>query len=228
MSRRFSATTVVTTATSLFPLLPPLSLPSPLTTPFSYRLDIGTSDVPTLAYSRQCLAISYLPNNINHTVLRKQALRLNSNYSTIFSSNHRAKTVHNPSIAHFIRSLAITPSQLVTDIPLKDRPRCFPPCEMADKSGSAPFQALSFESALQAYQKKTGITLAQHPIAVDLQSCRSVGDVTTLLQGLALAVSDFRERDRMMKAIETTVTLLTPLSDSTSVTDAVRQKWLMA
>jgi hypothetical protein len=102
---------------------------------------------------------------------------------------------------------------------------------MTDQSGSAPFQALSFESALQAYRKQTGITLAQHPIAVDLQSRHSVEDVTTLLQGRALAVSDFRERHRMMKAIETTVTHLTPLSDITSLTeaaDAVRQTTLMA
>jgi hypothetical protein len=47
---------------------------------------------------------------------------------------------------------------------------------MADHSGSDP---LSFESALQAYQKKTGITLAQHPIAVNLQSCHSVEEITT-------------------------------------------------
>jgi hypothetical protein len=92
---------------------------------------------------------------------------------------------------------------------------------MADHSRSDP---LSFESVLQAYQKKTGITLAQHPIAVDLQSCHSVEEITTLLQGRAQAVGDFRERVRMMNAIKTTVTVLTPLSDATSLTDAVRQK----
>jgi hypothetical protein len=99
---------------------------------------------------------------------------------------------------------------------------------MADHSGSTPFQQLSFESALQAYQGKTGITLAQHPIAVDLQSCHSVEDITTLLQGRAQAVSDFRRRDRMMNAIKTIVTLLTPLSDAAALTDAVRQKALKA
>jgi uncharacterized protein YecE (DUF72 family) len=100
---------------------------------------------------------------------------------------------------------------------------------MADQSGSAPFQALSFESALQAYEKRAGIILAQHPITMDLQSCHSLEDITALLQGRAQAVRDFRERDRMMKAIKITVTLLTPLfSDATSLTDAVRQKALMA
>jgi|SRR6266850_413532 len=108
------------------------------------------------------------------------------------------------------------------------RPHCFPTREMAHRSGSAPFQALSFESALQAFEKQTGIILAQHPITMDLQSCHSLEDITTLLQGRAQAVSDSRERDRMMKAIKSTVTLLTPLSDATSPTDAVRQKPLMA
>ena len=92
---------------------------------------------------------------------------------------------------------------------------------MADQSGSAPFQELSFEYALQAYQENTGITLAQHPIAVALQTCHSIEDITTRLQDLALAVSDFRERPRIMKSIKATVTLLTPLSDSTSGTDVV-------
>ena len=54
---------------------------------------------------------------------------------------------------------------------------------MTDHSASHRFQAL-FESALQAYESKTGITLAQHPLAVDLQDCHSVDDITTLLQGL--------------------------------------------
>jgi hypothetical protein len=99
---------------------------------------------------------------------------------------------------------------------------------MADQSGFVPFQELSFESALQAYQKKTGITLARHPIALDLQSCHSVEDTTTLLQGRAQAVSEFRERHRIVKAIKNTVTFLTQLSDATSLTDAVRQKALMA
>jgi hypothetical protein len=94
---------------------------------------------------------------------------------------------------------------------------------MADHSGSTPFQQLSFE-----YQKKTGITLAQHPIAVDLQSCHSVEDITTLLQGRAQAVSDSRKMDGMMNTIKTIVTLLTPLSDATTLTDEVRQKGLMA
>ena len=101
---------------------------------------------------------------------------------------------------------------------------------MADQSGPARFQAL-FESALQDYERKTGITLAQHPLAVDLQDCHSIDDITTLLQGRTQAFSDFRERDRMMKAIKTTVSILNPLSDAASLADVVglvRQNALIA
>jgi hypothetical protein len=101
---------------------------------------------------------------------------------------------------------------------------------MADQSGSHRFQAL-FESALQAYGRKTGVTLAQHPLAVQLQSCHSVDDITTLLKERAQAFGNFRERDRMMKSIETTVSILTPLSDAAPLVDAlgvVCQKALVA
>jgi hypothetical protein len=86
---------------------------------------------------------------------------------------------------------------------------------MAGQSGSARFHAL-FESALQVYERKTGITLAQHPLAADLQNCHSIDDITTLLQGRAQVFGDLRERDRMMEAIKATVSILTPLSDATS------------
>jgi fungal STAND N-terminal Goodbye domain len=101
---------------------------------------------------------------------------------------------------------------------------------MAGQSGSARFQAL-FESALQAYERKTGITLVQHPLATDLQNCHSIDDITTLIQARAQAFGDIRERDRMMEAIKTTVSILTPLSDATSLADTVGlvcQKVLMA
>jgi hypothetical protein len=97
---------------------------------------------------------------------------------------------------------------------------------MAGQSGSARFEAL-FESALQNYQKTTGVALAQHPLAIDLQSCKSADDITTLLQDQIQAFSKFRESDRMMKAIRTTVSMLTPLSDAASLANTVglvRQK----
>jgi hypothetical protein len=91
---------------------------------------------------------------------------------------------------------------------------------MAEQSGSARFQAL-FESVLHAYERNTGITLAQHPLAQDLQSCHTVGDINTLLQSRAQAFNDLRESGRLMKAIKTTVSALSPLSDTASFADAV-------
>src|SRR5579863_4067681 len=101
---------------------------------------------------------------------------------------------------------------------------------MADQSGSARFQAL-FESALQNYQKLTGVTLAEHPLSVELQSCNAVEDITALLQGQARVFNNFQASDKIMKTIETTVSILTPLSDAASLADAlglVHQRMLMA
>ena len=101
---------------------------------------------------------------------------------------------------------------------------------MAGPSRSAHFEGL-FESALQDYESKTGVSLAKHPLVVDLERCHSTDDITTLLQGRAQAFSKIPERDRMMKAIKATVSILIPLSDAPSLTDAfgpVRQGVLMA
>ena len=88
---------------------------------------------------------------------------------------------------------------------------------MADHSESAPFQQL-FDSALQAYDRKTGITLFQHPLARRLQSCHSVQDVITLLHSQAQAFNDF-QRDRIINSINATLSILTPLSATASLTD---------
>jgi hypothetical protein len=91
---------------------------------------------------------------------------------------------------------------------------------MADQSESARFQVI-FESALQAYEKKTGVKLAEHPLAIQLQTCHSIDDVTTLLQGRAQAFNDFQGSDRIFKSIKTTVSILTPLSDALSLAGAI-------
>jgi hypothetical protein len=92
---------------------------------------------------------------------------------------------------------------------------------MADRLGPAHFQPL-FESALQAYKKKTDITLAEHPFAVQLQSCDSVKSITTtLLQGEPQAFSNFQEKDRITKSIKTIVSVLTTLSATASLGDAL-------
>jgi hypothetical protein len=91
---------------------------------------------------------------------------------------------------------------------------------MADPSGSPHFQAL-FESALQAYRTKTGITLAEHALAVQLQNCNTVESITSLMQGQAQAFSNYRESDKIMKSIKSILSILTPLSVAAPLTDAV-------
>jgi uncharacterized membrane protein YcjF (UPF0283 family) len=100
---------------------------------------------------------------------------------------------------------------------------------MGDQSGSARFQTL-FESALQAYENKTGVTLAQHPLTQQIQSCHSAQDVITLLQGQVQAFDELR-RDKIIKSIKATVSILTPLSAAASLAGAfglVRPEALMA
>jgi len=91
---------------------------------------------------------------------------------------------------------------------------------MASQSGSARFQAL-FESALREYEKKTGVTLAEHSLAKELQNCDSVDAITALLHDRAQTFNDYRENDRILKLIRTTVSILTPLSSAASLADAI-------
>ena len=106
---------------------------------------------------------------------------------------------------------------------------------MAEQPESARFREL-FDAAKQAYQTQTGIELSkdsEHPLAVELQSLHSENDIANLLQDRAKALDTIREKDRMLKAIETTVSVLTPLSwaaslAGTGVVGLVRQGTLVA
>ena len=82
---------------------------------------------------------------------------------------------------------------------------------MSDQSGSSPFQAV-FESALQDYEKQTGISLANHPLAGQLQNCQSVESVTTLLQEEAQSFSKFRESGKIFKSLKGVVSTLSRVS----------------
>ena len=101
---------------------------------------------------------------------------------------------------------------------------------MGDQSRSTHFRAL-FESALQAYEKKTGITLAKHPLTVQLQSCPSVEAITTLLQDQIGASSDSVGNERIMESIQNTISILSTLSATTALDwaiDLVCQKALVS
>jgi len=89
-------------------------------------------------------------------------------------------------------------------------------CDMSGQSGLVHFQIL-FDSALQAYEKNTGVTLAEHPLAAQLQGCHSVESITMLLQHQAKHFSDFRGKMRIMKLIENTVSILSTLSANTAL-----------
>src|SRR6266403_6011663 len=88
----------------------------------------------------------------------------------------------------------------------------FPPA-MGDQSGSSRFQVL-FESALQDYERQTGTTLANHPLARQLQICQSVESTTALLQEQAHAFKEFRESDKIMKSLKGVVSFLSKVAST--------------
>ena len=101
---------------------------------------------------------------------------------------------------------------------------------MAHQSESARFQTI-FEPALQAYEKKAGVSLAQHPLAIKLQSCDTAEAITGILQDQAQAFEHLQGGDKIMKSIKITVSILSNISSTTSLADAVglvRKKALMA
>jgi hypothetical protein len=93
---------------------------------------------------------------------------------------------------------------------------------MVDQSGSIRYQAL-FDSTLRAYEEKTGIALAEHPLAVQLQNCRSVEHITALLQEQMSASSDFRGSASVMELIKSTVSSLSTLSDTATLDWAINR-----
>jgi hypothetical protein len=101
---------------------------------------------------------------------------------------------------------------------------------MADQSQSTRFRA-RFVSALQAYHQTTGISLAEHPLVVQLQNTNSVQFITTILKNEAQASSHLLGGDRIMNFLESTVSMLFSLSATTSLGSAiglVRKAVLMA
>ena len=100
---------------------------------------------------------------------------------------------------------------------------------MTHQSESAGFQAL-FKPALQAYEKKAGVSLAQHPLAIKLQSCDTVEAITGLLQDQVQAFAHLQRSDKIMKSIKMAVPILSKISSAASLADAlslVRQKGFM-
>jgi hypothetical protein len=118
---------------------------------------------------------------------------------------------------HILLSPYHFPHTILTSSPSPQNPN-FLTRRMAasNRSGSAHFQG-----CLQAYQQTTGVTLAEHPVVVQLLNCNSLESITTLLLCEARAFNGFRGFDRMTKAIEGSVSILFTLSATASIGDAI-------
>ena len=101
---------------------------------------------------------------------------------------------------------------------------------MGDQSRSSHFHDI-FEFALQDYEKQTGIPLAKHPLAEQLQNCNSVESVSVVLQERAQAFDEFQGSDRIMRSLKNTVSVLCKLSATSNTLGGavglVRQRAMM-
>ena len=65
---------------------------------------------------------------------------------------------------------------------------------------------------MRDYEEQTGILLANHPLAEQLQNCQSVDSITAVIQEQARAFSKFREGDKIMKSLKSIVSALSRVS----------------
>jgi hypothetical protein len=82
---------------------------------------------------------------------------------------------------------------------------------MDEQPGPSRLQAL-FEAALQDYEKQTGIALATHPLAEQLQNCVSVESVIDLFHEQTQHFSESRGRDKIVKLLKNSVSVLYKLT----------------
>ena len=87
---------------------------------------------------------------------------------------------------------------------------------MSDQSGTSHFPVL-FEAAFRDYEKQTGKTLANHPLAEKLQSCDSVESVTAVLRERTEAFSEIRGKDKVLKPLKNVLSILHRLCSASTV-----------
>jgi hypothetical protein len=122
--------------------------------------------------------------------------------------------------------LSGSPSVRSKPIPLSS---FFPSFDMPHQLESAHLRTL-FEPALQAYEERAGVSLAQHPLAINLQSCDTVEAITGHLRDHAQPFIDLQGSDRITVSIKSIVTILSKISSAPSLVDAfgpVRQNTFM-
>ncbi len=87
---------------------------------------------------------------------------------------------------------------------------------MADQSGSSRFQVI-FDSALRDYETQTGTTLANHPLAQQLQTCQTVESISDLLQEQARGLSEYRGSDKILKSLKSVVSFLSKVTSTAAL-----------
>ena len=89
---------------------------------------------------------------------------------------------------------------------------------MSAQSGSSCLRVL-FQTALDDYEKQTGIELNKHPLAERLQDCNSVEAVTAILREQAQDLDKFQEKDKVLKPLKKVLTVLHMMSSVPFVAD---------
>ena len=74
-----------------------------------------------------------------------------------------------------------------------------------------------FDTALQAYEEKTSITLVQHPLTLQLQNCHSVESIASFLKDQISSSSDSGGSNRVMASIRSTISILSNLSTASAL-----------
>ena len=87
---------------------------------------------------------------------------------------------------------------------------------MSHQSGPSHFQVL-FEAAFQDYERQTGKTLTNHPLAEKLQNCDTVESVTAVLREQTESSSEIRGKDKVLKPLKNILSVLYNLSSAPAV-----------
>ena len=87
---------------------------------------------------------------------------------------------------------------------------------MSDQSGPSHFQEL-FEAAFRDYERQTGKTLVNHPLAEKLQSCDSVESVTAVLREQTETSNEIWGKNKVLKPLKNVLSVLHKLSSASAV-----------
>jgi hypothetical protein len=88
---------------------------------------------------------------------------------------------------------------------------------MSDQPGLSRFQKL-FEITFRDYEKQTGKTLVNHPLAAErLQNCGSVESVIDVLREQPETSSEIRGKDRVLISLKNVLSVLQKLSSASDL-----------